>query len=305
MENLPLIFNIQKYSIHDGDGIRTTVFFKGCPLRCVWCHNPESQNFGPEILYDPAKCIGCGACLLLCPEKANRMENGSAVLDRERCAACGKCLESCLGNARELAGRCYTVEELVRELEKDRAFYEESGGGVTLSGGEVMAQPMDYVEELMRRLFEKGYSVNIDTCGDVPYERFERILPYTDTFLYDIKAMSDQKHRKYVGTGNERILQNLQKLSNDGARINLRLPLVDGLNTGREDILSLIGFLKSGVHVTKINLLPYHDFGRSKYARLEREYDSGGIFEIPARESLEKTAALFRENGFPDIETGG
>lgn len=305
MQKLPLVFNIQRFSIHDGDGIRTTVFFKGCPLRCVWCHNPESQDYGPEILYNPVKCVGCGACVLICLEKANRMENGRAILDRKLCTACGKCLESCLGNARELAGCYYTVEELLWELEKDRAFYEESGGGVTLSGGEVMAQPMNYVEELMRRLSEKGYSVNIDTCGDVPYERFRRILPYTDTFLYDIKVMSDQKHRKYVGTGNKRILQNLQKLSRDGARINLRLPLVDSLNTGREDILSLIGFLKSGVRVTKISLLPYHDFGRSKYARLERKYDSDGIFEIPARESLEKAADFFRENGFPNIETGG
>lgn len=303
--NQPLILNIQKYSIHDGEGIRTTVFFKGCPLRCIWCHNPESQDFGPELLYDASKCVGCGACAAVCPNQANQIFERAAVLDRSKCSSCGKCVEVCLGQARELSGRAYSIEELIQELEKDRAFYEESGGGITLSGGEVLAQPMDYIQPLVMKLFEKGYSVFIDTCGDVPYERFEKILPYTDTFLYDIKTMSDQKHRDYTGTGNERILENLRKLSEDGARIVLRLPLMDGLNTESEDLFPLLNLLKSGVRVAKINLLPYHHTGKSKYDRLDRPYDRMKILEIPAREKLEQIADFFRINGFANIEIGG
>lgn len=301
----PIIFNIQKYSIHDGDGIRTTVFFKGCPLHCAWCHNPESQDFGPELLYDPGKCTACGECIAACPQNANRRMDGTIGFDRERCIHCGKCVESCLSQARELAGKSWPLAELVRELEKDRAFYEVSGGGVTLSGGEVMAQPMDYVEALTKILFESGISVFIDTCGDVPYDRFERILSYTDTFLYDLKTMSEEKHRTYTGAGNRRILENLRRLSHAGAKIDLRLPLIAGVNTEREDLQAIVDFLKSGVSVAKISLLPYHSFGRSKYGRLARTYDPGGIFEIPAREKLEQIAALFRQNGFTKIEIGG
>lgn len=302
----PVIFNIQKYSIHDGDGIRTTVFFKGCPLRCAWCHNPESQDFRPELFFDPAKCTGCGECVSACPRGANRIAGGRAVFDRELCARCGACAQVCLGQARELSGRRWPLSELVAELEKDRPFYEESGGGVTLSGGEAMAQPMEYVEALMRALFERGIGVFVDTCGDVPYERFERILPYADTFLYDVKAVSEEKHRRYVGSGNRRILENLRRLSADGARIYLRLPLVDGVNMEREDLEAVAGFLReNGVRVERISLLPYHDIGRAKYGRLGRQYDARGLFEIPAREKMERAAEFFRRNGWTDIEIGG
>ena len=301
----PFIFNIQKYSIHDGDGIRTTVFFKGCPLRCGWCHNPESQDFNPELLYAAGKCTGCSECVSVCPWGANRIENGKAVFDRERCSHCGRCVEVCLGQARELAGKCWPLESLIAELEKDRAFYEESHGGVTLSGGEVMAQPMDYVEALTRALFERGISVFIDTCGDVPYERFGRILPYVDTFLYDLKAMSAKKHRKFIGTDNLRILENLRRLSDAGARIYLRLPLIAGVNMEREDLQAIWEFLQGGVRVARISLLPYHSIGRNKYDRLGRDYDPGGIFGIPMREKMERAAELFRQNGFHEIEIGG
>lgn len=302
----PLIYNIQRYSIHDGDGIRTTIFFKGCPLRCGWCHNPESQNFLPELLFDTEKCTGCGACAGACTAHAVQLNaEHKAETDREACALCGECLDYCLSSARSIAGRTYEIEELMREAEKDRMFYEQSGGGITLSGGEVMAQPIDYIERLAARLYEKGYSVNIDTCGFAPYERFERILPYTDAFLYDIKEMDSEKHKALTGAGNELILENLRKLSGAGTRIHLRLPLIAGVNADEEHVRSVISFLQSGVGVERIYLLPYHNTGKSKYGRLSRPYDTARLFEVPAREQTERFAEQFRQNGFTKVQIGG
>jgi pyruvate formate lyase activating enzyme len=302
----PFIYNLQKYSIHDGNGIRTTIFFKGCPLHCAWCHNPESQNFFPELMFNEERCTGCGACVSKCSQNAVFItENGFAFTDSTKCTACGKCADCCLNGARDIAGLTYDIEELVREVDKDRMFYEQSGGGVTLSGGEVMAQPIDYIEKLTAHLFDKGYSVNIDTCGFAPFERFERILPYVDTFLYDIKDMDSERHMRYTGIGNELIIDNLRKLSGAGARIWLRLPLVEHVNADEAYIRSVIEFLKSGVILKQINLLPYHNIGKSKYSRLNRTYNDAGIFEVPPDEKMKQFAELFRENGFPCVKIGG
>lgn len=241
---MSLITSIQKYSIHDGDGIRTTVFFKGCQLRCVWCHNPETQSYKKQMLYDAERCTGCRNCEPACPNRAIRGEEGKVFTDMRLCDGCGTCVDFCNQNLREIVGREYSVDELVKELKKDEMFYEESGGGVTLSGGEVMTADMDYVEELAKKLYRHGITVTIDTCGQAPYENFARILPYVDTFLYDIKTMDSQIHKKYMGAGNETILSNLERLSAAGARIYIRIPTIKEVNGTDEDMKAMIKYLQ-------------------------------------------------------------
>lgn len=300
MEGLS-VFNIQRYSIHDGDGIRTTIFFKGCPLHCAWCHNPESWNASPELMWDEEKCTQCGACTIVCPQGAAPAEKGR--IDRARCVACGACVGACLAGARQVSGRRYAPAELVRLVSRDSMFYEESGGGVTLSGGEVMAaEPFDEVAELCRLLKAEGISVFVDTSGMAPFGRFERILEDVDCFLYDIKAMDRGKHKKWIGADNALILENLRRLSDGGARIRLRLPLVEGVNAEEEDIGHVVGLLRGGVRAEKIHLLPYHEFGREKFARLGRGSEP---FGVPSQEKLERFAAMFREAGYPQVVIGG
>ena len=301
----PLIFNIQKYSIHDGDGIRTSIFFKGCPLDCAWCHNPESQRYCHELMFFDSRCTGCGACVARCPQKAISIVNGKAVTDRNLCNACGVCTDWCCNSAREVAGKTYTVDQLVKEAEKDRMFYESSGGGITLSGGEVMDQNMDYVEQVCKALYEKGYSVDIDTCGYAPYENFERLLPYVDVFLYDIKLMDPEKHKAFVGVDNQRILENLVRLSRDGARINIRIPLIGGVNAEDAFIQSVIRFLKEKqISTVGVNLLPYHNTGKSKYANLDRKY-AEDRYQVPPAEQMERFRMMFQIGGFQNVKIGG
>lgn len=302
---MSLITSIQKYSIHDGDGIRTTVFFKGCGLRCVWCHNPETQSYKKQPLYDKERCVGCRSCELACPRKAIHEEDGKVVTDLTLCDACGTCTEYCNLNLREIAGKEYTVDELVKELKKDEMFYEESGGGATLSGGEVMTADMDFVEELCKKLKHHGITVTIDTCGYAPYENFERILPYIDTFLYDIKTMDNEIHKKYMGAGNERILSNLEKLSEAGARIYIRIPTIKEVNGTDTDMKDIISYLtERNIRAACVNLLPYHNTGSGKYTRLGAVYE-GEDFHAPEKEEMEHFVELFKEAGFHNVKIGG
>lgn len=301
----PYVFNIQKYSIHDGPGIRTTFFFKGCPLSCQWCHNPESQRHEVELMYYHERCVDCGACVKACPTGANLLVDGHVSLNRTLCKACGNCVDECTMNARELVGKYYTVDELVKEAEKDQMFYEESGGGITLSGGEVMVQDMDYIEEFCRKLHRKGYSIDIDTCGFAPYENFARILPYVDTFLYDIKLMDKKEHETYIGTNNRLILDNLIALNQAGAKINIRIPLVRGVNASEEFIRQTIDFLRENqIRTLGINLLPYHNTGKSKYENLDRSYADEQL-KVPPQEQLEHFKQMFLDHGFQNIKIGG
>ena len=306
MAETPYIFNIQKFSTHDGDGVRTTIFFKGCPLRCKWCHNPDRQHYYKELIFHHHKCTACGRCVAKCKQGANSIVDGKIVFDRSKCTACGVCTDWCITEARELAGKEYTVDALVKEAMKDKIFYEQSGGGVTLSGGEVMAsQHMDYVEEVCRKLHENGVSVFIDTSGYTDYENLKRILPYVDVFLYDIKVMDPEDHKKYIGVDNSLILENLKKLSDDGAGLYIRLPIIQQVNATDEHIESVIHFLKeNNIHARQVNLLPYHDIGKGKYASLDMEYHDDEM-SVPVSELMEHFKSMFEEQGFNKVNIGG
>ena len=306
MAETPYIFNIQKFSTHDGDGVRTTIFFKGCPLRCMWCHNPESQHYYKELIFHHHKCTACGRCVAKCKQGANSIVDGKIVFDRSKCTACGVCTDWCITEARELAGKEYTVDALVKEAMKDKIFYEQSGGGVTLSGGEVMAsQHMDYVEEVCRKLHENGVSVFIDTSGYTDYENLKRILPYVDAFLYEIKVMDPEDHKKYIGVDNSLILENLKKLSDEGAGLYIRLPIIQQVNATDEHIESVIHFLKeNNIHARQVNLLPYHDIGKGKYASLDMEYHDDEM-SVPVSELMEHFKSMFVEHGFNKVNIGG
>lgn len=306
MAETPYIFNIQKFSTHDGDGVRTTIFFKGCPLRCMWCHNPESQHYYKELIFHQHKCTACGRCVAKCKQGANSIVDGKIVFDRSKCTACGVCTDWCITEARELAGKEYTVDALVKEAMKDKIFYEQSGGGVTLSGGEVMAsQHMDYVEEVCRKLHENGVSVFIDTSGYTDYKNLKRILPYVDVFLYDIKVMDPKDHKKFIGVDNSLILENLKKLSDEGAGLYIRLPIIQQVNATDEHMESVIHFLKeNNIHARQVNLLPYHDIGKGKYASLDMEYHDDEM-SVPVSELMEHFKSMFEEQGFNKVNIGG
>lgn len=302
---LPLITNIQKYSIHDGKGIRTTVFFKGCPLSCRWCHNPETQDYGKELLFYEERCTGCGACAQECPNGAVMPASGKAYTKRQLCSACGDCADSCVRNARQVCGRTYSVRELTEELLKDSAFYETSDGGVTLSGGEALAQDPDYLEALMCGLFRRGISINVDTCGAVPFPVFERVLPYTDTFLYDLKLMEEEKHREYTGWDNRQILENLKRLSGKGARIWIRIPVIGGVNDGETQIGRMADFLREEqIHAGQVNLIPYHKTGSGKYRQLGRDYQDNA-FSVPSEERMQQLRELLGQRSGIPVFLGG
>jgi len=282
-----IIFDIKQFSIHDGPGIRTTVFLKGCPLSCWWCHNPEGQAMKPELILRPERCIGCGACLEVCEHGAILLRSGQngerIVTDRERCTACGDCVQVCYAEARELVGREVTVAEVMDAIERDTAFYDQSGGGVTFSGGEPLAQP-DFLRELLRACKNRGLHTTLDTCGFAPWEALDSVRQYVDLFLYDLKLMDDARHQKFTGVSNERILENLQRLSREGhrmlrqgsaqvlrqgsAQVVLRVPIIPGINDDEENLQAIGAFAADLPHLKRVDLLPYHRIGRDKYRRL-------------------------------------
>ena len=287
-----VISGIKRMEIHDGDGIRTTVFFKGCSLKCIWCHNPESICHAPELAWFSQKCLGCGTCGQVCPEGAVSMADGHPVIDRTRCTACFECARHCPVNALEGYGKRVGIEELEKLLMQDELFYRNSGGGVTFSGGECLTQP-EAVTALAKRMHERGVSVDIDTAGYVKWDVIEGILPYVDTFLYDVKAIDPAVHEKCTGKTNERILENLKKLSAAGARIEIRIPLVHGFNDGEVEAIG--AFLEGMPGIVKVKVLKYHRFAGSRYLALGKENTLPDT-ETTA-EDLENAVAILKAHG--------
>jgi len=287
-----IIFNIQRYSIHDGPGIRTTVFLKGCPLNCWWCQNPESQLSGQEMIFWGDRCIGCGACSTICPSSAIQIKNGIPITEKEKCILCGKCTEKCPAIAREIIGEKLTAEEVIKEIEKDLVFYEESGGGVTFSGGEPLGQS-EFLEGLLNGCREKKIHTAVDTSGYVSWEILNKMIPKVDLFLYDLKLMDNERHKKYTGVSNELILENLKKLSSVHNNIFVRFPVIPGINDDYQNIRKLGEFL-SPLEITQVNLLSYHYMGMDKYRRLGSTYKLATT-QPPSKEKLSEVSAILRE----------
>ncbi len=297
-----LISNIQRFSTKDGDGIRTTVFFKGCPLRCKWCHNPETFNSHYEVMYNAENCTLCGRCEKNCPNGAITIENGTLTTDTKKCNLCGSCTDVCYYNAREISGKEMTNDEVFDIILKDTSFYNESGGGVTFSGGECTIFP-EFLLLLLKKCKAQRIHTAVDTSGYAPFEVFEKIHPYTDVFLYDIKAYDRALHKALTGVDNHIIWENLEKLCNMGANINLRLPLIENCNCNLDD-LEKIAEKTYAMGITKVNLLPYHDMGKYKYTKLGKEYDANSM-STPSKEKMEQIKTIFFEKGFKDVKIGG
>jgi pyruvate formate lyase activating enzyme len=300
-ETQGLIFDIRRYSVHDGPGIRTTVFFKGCPLACWWCHNPEGRTTRIHLMLFPERCIACGACLDVCPHGAVVHENGAMRTSLVRCRACGTCVESCPGDARELAGRRMTVGEVLREIERDRVFYDESGGGVTFSGGEPLSQP-DFLEALLDACAARGIHTVVDSCGFADQELLLHLSEKIDLFLFDLKMLDSADHLKHTGVRNDVILENLEALARRGKSIIIRFPVIPGINDGNESLRRMRAFLAS-LGLRRIDLLPYHRIGVEKYTRLGMPYLLEGL-EPPPEEHLRGIAREFEREGFT-VQVGG
>ncbi len=285
------IVAIKRFEIHDGDGIRTTLFLKGCPLKCIWCHNPETISPKPQVAYIKEKCIGCGECASIC--YAHSFSSGLHVYDRSKCVYCGRCKNVCLGDALAFYSKEVSPEEVLPLLLEDRIFYDNSGGGVTLSGGEPLLQA-EFCMELLKLLKWEGIHTAVDTCGFAKKADIDRLIDYTDIFLYDIKFYDEKKHIQYTGRTNQPIIENLKYIDTTGKPVEIRIPFVPTIN---DDQIQPIGrFLASLKHIVKVKLLPYHNFSSSKYMALEMENTLPDI-ESPDDNQLAEATNILKSFG--------
>lgn len=294
METEGLIFNIQRFSLHDGPGIRTTIFFKGCPLSCLWCQNPEGISAEKVIFRHTDRCIGCGECVAVCAEGALEMSDTVPVLDRLKCSLCMKCSEVCPTGALEAAGKMISVKPLVEEVLKDRIVFEESGGGVTVSGGEPLMQP-EFLTELLKALKLENIHTAVETSGLASWKSFESVLNYTDLFIYDLKLVDAELCKKFLGVNGNIVIINLDQLHKSGAKIMVRMPIIPTVNDTRLCLNQAAeSLLKIGI--TELELLPYHKLGSAKYEKLGLDYKLNSI-EPPDQDAMGKVKSLLEAAG--------
>jgi glycyl-radical enzyme activating protein len=309
MSEAGIVFNIQRFSVHDGPGIRTTVFLKGCSLRCFWCHNPEGIRPQPEIQFFPERCIGCGECVAACPQGVHAMQNGQRAFERKRCQACGKCAESCYANALELTGRQMSVERVMDEVLRDAAFYKNSGGGVTLSGGEPVLQ-RDFSLALLRRCQEEGVHTAIETAANCRWDDLALLLSVSDLVMMDIKHMDPRRHREVTGVSNERILANALKLMQADKPVIFRIPVVPTVNDTPEEIGAIAAFVRHLVDLRLessngasrsadlpfLELLPFHRLAADKYRSLGLDYRASEL-KGPPKEKMAELVEVIGAQG--------
>ena len=297
-----VVFNIQRCSIHDGPGIRTTVFIKGCPLRCDWCHNPESLDGAPEVAITEKKCLSCGACIEACPESNDERPARGPGWDDGNCQSCGACADACPGEARELIGEPRAVVDLVAEIERDRPFFEASGGGVTFSGGEPLSYPT-FLAACLEECREKGLHTAVDTSGFASKKVIRDIAGLADVLLYDLKHMDPIAHQRHTGVENQRILENLRTLSEDGTAIWIRFPLIPGFNDDAENLEVMATFINALPNRHPLFVLPYHSIGVDKYRRLGKTGPEVN-YRSPSEDEIGVVVERLRSHGL-DVHTGG
>jgi pyruvate formate lyase activating enzyme len=284
MENIQgIVFNIQRYSIDDGPGVRTTVFMKGCPLSCLWCSNPESQNPAPEVTYRYTSCKRCGTCVKVCPAGAITLDDDGVHIDRKACTRCEECIKNCVPKALSMSGKSMTVDEVFKIVKKDADYYDASGGGVTASGGEILGQA-DFVAELFRRSREAGFHTCADTSGFGDPEAMEKILEHSSLVYFDLKHLDPAEHQKYTGVSNDLILRNLQLVVKKGVPVVIRVPLIPGYNNSDENLKALAKTVSEIAKNATVNILPYHRYGANKYRMIDLTYQLDDVKELTEEE---------------------
>jgi pyruvate formate lyase activating enzyme len=298
-----IIFDIQRYSIHDGPGIRTVVFLKGCPLRCLWCCNPESQLINSQLSFIQNKCIGCLECIGICPNKAISFDKEKGFLiDKKLCDMCGRCSDVCYPGARVIIGERISTNEVVNEIIKDMSFYNRSNGGVTLSGGEVLLQ-WSFAKEILKRCKELNINTAIETSGYCKWEYFAKVLEYVDLVLYDLKHMDNAEHKKLTGVDNKLILENATKVAELVKQMVIRVPLIPELNDSKSNIENLVKFVSTLAKVKEIDILPYHQLGVSKYSQIGETYRLKQL-KPPSEQKINNIRMFIESQGF-SVKVGG